>query len=53
MLQGFPDGKFDEYLSKSHPNMSDEELGQWMEKTVVSRDIAHQVYCKEINTTVV
>jgi len=51
MLQGFPEGKFNEYLQKAHPNMSDEELGQWMEKTVASRDIAHQVYCKEINTT--
>lgn len=51
MLEGFPGGKFNEYLQKAHPDLSDKELGEWMEKTVISRDIAHQVYCKEINTT--
>lgn len=51
MLEGIPDGKFEEYISKAHPNKSQEEIDAMMVKTVHSRDMAHQVYCKEINTT--
>ncbi|WP_319480869.1 hypothetical protein [uncultured Draconibacterium sp.] len=51
MFEGIPGGKFDEYLQKAYPNLSDNERDEIMEKTVKSRDMAHQVYCKEINTT--
>ncbi len=51
MFEGIPNGKFNEYLKKAYPDLSDDELNKMMEKTVKSRDIAHQVYCTEINTT--
>lgn len=50
MLQGMPDGKFNEYIENAYPSMSDDELDKMFEKTTHSRDMAHQVYSKEINT---
>lgn len=50
MLQGM-NGKFNEYVKKAYPSMSEEELNKMFEKTTHSRDMAHQVYCKEISTT--
>ncbi len=49
MLQGIP--KFDEYVKMAHPSLSDDELEKMFAKVVSSRDMAHQVYCKEISTT--
>jgi len=40
-----------EYTLKAYPNMSEQEINAMMEKTSASRDIAHQVYLKEIETT--
>lgn len=51
LLTGIPDGKFQEYLNKAYPNKTDDEINAMMAKTVTSRDIAHQVFCREINTT--
>ena len=51
MLQGMPGDKFNEYLQKAHPDKSKNELDAMMEKTVLSRDMAHQVFAKEISTT--
>lgn len=51
MLVEMPDGKFEDYLAQAHPNLSQAEIDKMMEKTVKSRDIAHEVYCKQINTT--
>jgi len=51
MLEGISGEKFDEYVKKAYPNKNQKEIDAMMEKTVQSRDMAHQVYCKEINTT--
>lgn len=51
MLQGIPGEKFDEYVKKAYPNKSQKEIDAMKKKTVDSRDMAHQLYCKEINTT--
>lgn len=51
MLEEMPDGKFEDYLAKAHPNLSQTEIDKMMEKTAKSRDIAHEVYCKQISTT--
>ena len=39
------------FMKTAYPNMSEEEIGAMMSKTSESRDIAHQVYLKEIATT--
>ncbi len=51
MLEGIPGNKFNDYLENAYPNMSEKELTEMMDKTVHSRNIAHQLYCVEINTT--
>lgn len=51
MLEEIPEGKFEEYFKGAYPNMSQEDQDQMMEKTVQSRDIAHEVYCKLVNQT--
>lgn len=51
MLEGIPNGKFEEYLKKAHSTMSDDELDKMLAQVVRSRDMAHQVYGKEINVT--
>ncbi len=45
---------FDDLLAtakKAYPNKSDEDFNSMMNKTTASRDIAHQVYLKQIDTT--
>lgn len=39
------------YAKKAYPNMPEKDLNAMMTKTVKSRDIAHQVFFKEINKT--
>lgn len=51
MLEGIPNDKFNEYVEKAYPNATDDELNKMFEKVVKSRDMAHQVYAKEISTT--
>nr|WP_319266948.1 hypothetical protein [uncultured Draconibacterium sp.] len=51
MLEGIPGDKFQQYLQNAYPDMDDNELDAMMEKTVKSRDIAHQVFTTEINNT--
>lgn len=51
MLEEMPDGKFEEYFAGAYPGMSEEDQDKMMEKTVNSRDMAHEVYLKLINQT--
>lgn len=51
MLEGIPGDKFQQYLQNAYPDMSQSERDAMMEKTVKSRDIAHQVFTTEINNT--
>nr|WP_321356830.1 hypothetical protein [uncultured Draconibacterium sp.] len=51
MLEGIPSDKFQEYVQNAYPNMSQKDRDVMMEKTVKSRDIAHQVFTTEINNT--
>ena len=51
MLEGIPGDKFQEYMQNAYPDMSQSDRDAMMEKTVKSRDIAHQVYTTEINNT--
>ena len=49
MFEGI--GNFNEILKKAHPTLKENELDAMMEKTVNSRDIAHQVYFKRVDVT--
>ncbi|QIA08146.1 hypothetical protein [Draconibacterium halophilum] len=51
MFEGIPGDKFEGYLQSAYPDLSEDERNEMMTKTVKSRDMAHQVFCKEINTT--
>lgn len=51
MLEGIPNGKFSEYVQKAHPTLSDDDLAKMSAKVVSSRDMAHQVYGKQISKT--
>ncbi|WP_321344960.1 hypothetical protein [uncultured Draconibacterium sp.] len=51
MLEGIPGDKFESYVQNAYPDMSQSDRDAMMEKTVKSRDIAHQVFTTEINST--
>ncbi|MEI7828403.1 MAG: hypothetical protein WCI31_01465 [Prolixibacteraceae bacterium] len=39
------------YAKKAYPNKTEKELSAWMDKTMKSRDMAHQVLCRLIDNT--
>jgi len=51
MMQPVSMGDIMNYTKKAHPNMSEKEMNAMIDKTTKSRDLAHQVYLKQIDWT--
>lgn len=51
MMQPVSMGDIMNYTKKANPNMSEKEMNAMIDKTTKSRDLAHQVYLKQIAWT--